>query len=151
MIRVINVKEYQGGLKEGICYIHGKWGNDQNYSFYEDAVRNASTGKALPQFYLMLKSGIIIGCSALLTNDYISRQDLFPWVGCLFVEEKERGKAYGKRLLDYALNQGGLAGFSKAFLTTDLDGYYEKYGWIRMEDGIDLFTCRPSRIYYHEI
>lgn len=30
---------------------------------------------------------------------------------------------------------------------TDHDGYYEKYGWQRIEDGIDLFTGQASRIY----
>ncbi len=114
------------------------------------AVRNASTKNDLPQFYIMLIGRKIIGCALLLTNDIISRQDLYHRVGCLFVEEAERGRAYGRRLLDHALLQAGQAGFPKAYLTTDHDGYYEKYGWIRMDDGIDLFSVKPSRIYYHE-
>lgn len=149
MIKIINVKDFDGDLDEGVRYIHDKWGNDRNYHFYENAIRHASAGNDLPQFYLMIKSGRIIGCAALLTNDYISRQDLIPWVGCLFVEKNERGKEYGKRLLKHALRKARQAGFSKAYLTTDHDGYYEKYGWIRMDDGIDLFSCQPSRIYYH--
>lgn len=27
MLKVINVKEYEGGLDRAISYIHGKWGN----------------------------------------------------------------------------------------------------------------------------
>ncbi|HDT12329.1 MAG TPA: GNAT family N-acetyltransferase [Candidatus Marinimicrobia bacterium] len=150
MIKILNVKEYKDSLDEGIRYIHGKWGNNRNYTFYEDAIRNASSGNKLPQFYLMLKSGRIIGCAALLTNDYISRQDLYPWVGCLFVEKNERGNEYGKHLLEHAIQKARLAGFPRAYLTTDHDSYYEKYGWIRIEDGIDLFSSQPSRIYYHE-
>ncbi|RKY51082.1 MAG: hypothetical protein DRP86_02440 [Candidatus Neomarinimicrobiota bacterium] len=36
-------------------------------------------------------------------------------------------------------------------ITMDPDNYYEKYGWIRVENGIDLFSGKPSRIYYQEL
>lgn len=38
-------------------------------------------------------------------------------------------------------------GFPIVYLTTDHNGYYERYGWIRIEDGIDLISCKPTRIY----
>jgi N-acetylglutamate synthase-like GNAT family acetyltransferase len=152
MVDIINVKKDEKGLREGIRYIHGVWGNAGNYAFYEDAIRNASeTEMGLPQFYLLLDKGGIIGCAALLTNDFISRHDLYPWVGCLYVDEARRGKAYGRLLLEYAARCAKLAGFNRIYLTTDHDGYYEKYGWTRMEDGIDLFSGESSRIYFLEL
>ncbi|HAW70392.1 MAG TPA: GNAT family N-acetyltransferase, partial [Firmicutes bacterium] len=42
-------------------------------------------------------------------------------------------------------------GFSVIYLTTDHDGYYEKYGWQRIEDGVDLFSGQPSRIYAKQL
>lgn len=41
-------------------------------------------------------------------------------------------------------------GYGALYLTTDHDGYYEKYGWSRMEDGYNLFGER-SRIYWLEL
>jgi N-acetylglutamate synthase-like GNAT family acetyltransferase len=96
---------------------------------------------------VLLKNNEIIGCSALITNDFISRHDLYPWMACLFVEEKERGKEYGNLLMKFAEKEAKKIGFTDIYLTTDHDGYYEKYGWIRIEDGIDLFSCKPSRTY----
>jgi GNAT superfamily N-acetyltransferase len=152
MVEMINVKKYKNGLKAGIRYIHGVWGNAGNYAFYEDAIHNASENdKGLPQFYLLLHDDDIIGCAALIINDFISRHDLYPWVACLYVDEAYRGNQFGSLLLDHAVQCAGNAGFHKVYLTTDLDGYYEKYGWTRMEDGIDLFSGKPSRIYYKEL
>jgi hypothetical protein len=41
--------------------------------------------------------------------------------------------------------------FYKEYFTTNLDGYYEKYGWTRMEDGVDFFSGKPVKIYYKEL
>ena len=148
MIKIVDVKEYSGGLKAGIDYIHGCWGNDNNYAFYEDAIKNSSLpGKPLPQFFLMIKDDKIIGCSALIANDFISRHDLYPWMACLYVAKEERGHQYGNMLIEFAEKRAAAAGFEAIYLTTDHDGYYEKYGWQRIEDGIDLFTAQPTRIY----
>jgi N-acetylglutamate synthase-like GNAT family acetyltransferase len=87
---------------------------------------------------LLLKENDIVGCYALLTNDLISRQDLFPWLGCLFVEPSERGRELGKLLLEHGIREAKQFGFDRVYLTTDHDGYYEKYGWTRMEDGFDF-------------
>jgi N-acetylglutamate synthase-like GNAT family acetyltransferase len=88
-----------------------------------------------------------IGCAALITNDFISRHDLYPWLACLYVAPEERGQSLGNQLMEHAVQQARRAGFASVYLTTDHDGYYEKYGWNRIEDGIDLFTAQPSRIY----
>jgi N-acetylglutamate synthase-like GNAT family acetyltransferase len=150
MIRVVNAKEYSGGVKKCSEYIHSKWGNKDNYLFYHDLVLHSfESGKKIPQFYVLLKNEDIIGCYCLITNDLVSRQDLFPWFACLFIEEKERGNEYGKMLLEHGYSQALKAGFSKIYLTTSHDGYYEKYGWERMADGYYSDGIR-IRIYIRE-
>lgn len=147
MLEIINVKEYTKGIDKAIEYIHGVWGNEENFMFYKDAINHSYSKGKLPQFFVLLKDEKIIGCSALIINDFISRHDLYPWLACLFIDERERGNEYGNMLMKYAEEQAKKAGFSKLYLTTDLNGYYEKYGWNRIEDGIDLFTMKPTRIY----
>lgn len=147
MHKIINVQDYSGGLDTAVAYIHSKWGKPENYAFYYDAIEHSSEpGKPLPRFYLLLKESEIVGCYALLTNDLISRQDLYPWLGCLFIEESERGQQLGALLLNHGVNEAGKLGYKTVYLTTDHDGYYEKYGWQRMEDGYDFYG-NSSRIY----
>jgi len=148
MLEIVNLKEYSGGIDKAVSYIHWVWGSEQNYPFYKDAIYHSSLpGKALPHFFALLKDNEIIGCSALITNDFISRHDLYPWMACLFIEEKERGKQYGNLLMGHCEREAKKAGFPAIHLTTVHDGYYEKYGWTRIKDGIDLFNFKPSRIY----
>ncbi|WP_425449081.1 GNAT family N-acetyltransferase [Dethiothermospora halolimnae] len=147
MLEIKSVKDNGVNIKGAINYIHGAWGSEDSYKFYSDAIKHSSKdGKSLPQFYVMLKDNKIIGCAGLIVNDFISRHDLYPWLACLFVEEEERGKNYGKLLLEYGEKQAKKAGFENVYLTTTHDGYYEKYGWERIEDGYDP-GGEASRIY----
>jgi len=173
-IRIINVWDDPGGIDEGIIYIHGIWGRKENYEFYRDAILHSCRNQSshfpgqnqqdnpthpkpegllklgLPRFYLLLDQEEIIGCYALLTNDLISRQDLYPWLGCLYVDEKHRGRQLGSKLLAHGCQEARRLGFPKIYLTTDHDGYYERYSWIRMEDGFNLFG-EQGRIYFHTL
>lgn len=84
----------------------------------------------IPRFYVALEDDEIIGTYALLRNDLNSRQDLCPWLACLFVEDNYRGREIGSKLLQHGLQEAAKKGFDKLYLSSDLDGYYEKYGWI---------------------
>lgn len=150
MIEIVNVREYSGGLDEAVKYIHSKWGNDENYDFYFDAIQHSSEpGKPLPRFFLLLKGGKITGCYGLVTNDFVSRHDLFPWFACLYVEEEHRGQELGKLMMEHAAKEAKKSGFSSMYLVTDHEGYYEKYGWRRIEDGYDPKGVK-TRIYEME-
>ena len=147
MVEIIAVQDYSKGIRKAAEYIHSKWGSKSNYNYFLDAIRHVSPdGSGLPQFFLLMRGEAVIGCAGLIVNDFISRHDLYPWVSSLFVEEEERGHGYGNMLLEHALICAKKAGFEQAYLTTDHDGYYEKYGWKRMEDGYDL-SDGMSRIY----
>ncbi|HPX67499.1 MAG TPA: GNAT family N-acetyltransferase [Candidatus Syntrophosphaera sp.] len=151
MMEIINVRDHRSGPESAARYIHGIWGRPQNLAFYLDAVLHSSlSGNALPSFYLMLDGERVAGCCALLTNDLISRQDLWPWLACLYVEPDYRGRALGATLLEHGAREAKRMGYGALYLTTDHDGYYEKYGWSRMEDGYNLFGER-SRIYWLEL
>lgn len=148
METIINVREYKPGIEAAARYFHSQWGRPENFAFYLDSIANSSPDPlSLPRFYLMLEQGLVIGCYALLTNDLISRQDLLPWLACLYVEPGCRGRELGSRLLAHGVDEARRMGHSRVYLTTDHDGYYEKYGWTRMEEGYNLFGER-GRIYF---
>lgn len=144
---IIPVNEHPDGIEKGISYIHSKWGGESNFAFYDDAIRHSFLpGKTLPKFFLMIDNSRIIGSVGLITNDLISRHDLLPWLCCLFVEENERGHHHGRELINHAVSVAMEDGFDCVYLTTHLAGYYENYGWIRIEDGFS-FDGSVTRIY----
>lgn len=152
MEQIVNVWDYEPGIEAAARFIHGIWGRQENFNFYLDAISHAtnSATPALPRFYLLLHENAMIGCSALLTNDLVSRQDLMPWLACLYVAPEFRGRALGARLLAHGIEEARLLGFRSVYLFTDHAGYYEKYGWQRRDDGYNLFGER-SRIYCHPV
>ncbi|SUP35874.1 acetyltransferase [Vibrio owensii] len=138
MYQVLNVNEYPQGVEVCIKYIHTKWGSEDNYAYFENAILHSSKKEdAIPQFYVLVTEGEIAGCFGLIINDFVSRHDLYPWLSSLFIEPQHRGKRLSELLFNHALNAAKSMGFQSLYLTTDHDGLYEKFGWDRIEDAYD--------------
>ncbi|MFC5602236.1 GNAT family N-acetyltransferase [Sporosarcina koreensis] len=144
---VFSIHEREEIFAEAVQTFWGQWGNESNYRFYEDCMKHSSvTAEGVPSFYIAVEGSEIIGTYAILRNDLVSRQDLSPWLACLYVDPKFRGQAIGSQLLDHAIAEAGRKGFEKLYLTTDHVGYYEKYGWSKIAECFDLFG-NPSSVY----
>lgn len=137
-IELINKKNKL--LEKGIEYFWKQWGSESNFDFYKDCIENSiSNDKYLPKFYLMVDKDKIIGSYALLTNDLISRQDLFPWFACLFVDENYRNQGLANELIKHSINESQKRGFNTLYLSTELDDFYENKGWKYYSKGYTVF------------
>jgi len=132
--KIIRMHDHPGGLDEAIAYYHSKWGRENNYVFIEDAIKN-SNYEDLPQFFVLLKQGKIVGCCGLIINDFISRHDLTPWLCGVFVEESERKQGLAGKLLDFAVHEAKRVGYKTVYLSTDHTSFYERYNWKYIGDG----------------
>lgn len=144
---IFELSEKPDKLEEAIEYFWKCWGNDSNLNFYDDCIRNSLNEEIkIPKFYIGLESDEIVGSYALISNDLISRQDLFPWFACLYVNKTHRKKGYAEMLLKHALTQSKLKGFDNLYLSTDLENFYEKRGWTEYGKGFN-FTGDEFKIY----
>lgn len=127
-MNIISIKKQPEYASIAIKYFQEKWASKDSLKVYEDCINNCITSNSpLPQWYLLLNNDEIVGCAGLITNDFISRMDLYPWMCALYVEEKYRGNSYGSILLDEAKKDALDAGFARLYLCTDHIGYYEHY------------------------
>ena len=79
-MHVISVSSNPEFVTQAISYFQGKWASPESLKVYEDCILHSlNTKSPLPQWYLLLKEDKIIGCAGLITNDFISRMDLYPW------------------------------------------------------------------------
>lgn len=150
-MNIISIKKQPEYASIAIKYFQEKWANKDSLKVYEDCINNCITSNSpLPQWYLLLNNDEIVGCAGLITNDFISRMDLYPWVCALYIEEKYRGNSYGSILLSEAKKDALNAGFKRLYLCTDHIGYYEHYDFNYIGRGYHPWG-EESRIYASDL
>lgn len=146
-MKVISVRENPEYLEEVIKYFQDKWASEASMMVYEDCIKNSiNSTMPLPQWYLLRDNEKNIGCAGLITNDFISRMDLYPWICALYIEESYRSRALGSKLIEKAKEDARINGFKSIYLCTDHIGYYEKYDFEYIGDGYHPWG-EKSRIY----
>ncbi|MDX8342290.1 GNAT family N-acetyltransferase [Rossellomorea sp. YZS02] len=149
-MKIVELHKETSLFDEAVKAFWEQWGSEDNFRFYEDCMyHSCRTEEDLPRFYTALQRDKIIGTYALLRNDLNSRQDLYPWLACLYVDPDHRGDGLGSELLDHALKEVGKKGYDRLYLTTDLEGYYEKYGWTHSTDAVGL-SGESIKVYVNE-
>ncbi len=84
---------------------------------------------AVPQWYLALEDGQIIGGLGVIENDFHDRKDLAPNVCAVYTEEAQRERGVAGALLDTVCADMRERGISTLYLVTDHTAFYERYGW----------------------
>ena len=149
-MNIISIRENPDYKDIAIKYFQQSWKSVLPI-IYEDCITHCIKARnSLPQWYLLEKNSEIIGCAGLITNDFISRGDLYPWVCAIFIDAKYRGNAYGSLLIEKAKTDTKRAGFEHLYLCTSHIGYYEKYNFEYIGQGYHPWG-EESRIYELEI
>ena len=143
-LKILSLRKHPELLEKFIAYFVSHWNNE---AVYRDCMTAClQTASPLPQWYLLMDGETIVGGCGLIVNDFNARQDLWPWLCALYIEEEYRGHAYGAMLLAHAGCEASALGFSALYLVTDHVGYYEKYGFDFIGMTADPFGG-TSRIY----
>ncbi len=145
-MKIVSVRENPVWKNRAITYFQKSW-NTVLPVIYEDCISHCiHSGNPLPQWYLLVKDDEIAGCAGLITNDFISRMDLYPWFCALYIEEKFRGNGYSALLIEKAKDDARKGGFPNLYLSTDHTGFYEKHGFRYIGQGYHPWG-EESRIY----
>lgn len=127
---ILSLRENPHLLESCIAFFIKHWADENTIKMYEDGISCAlKSDNFFPQWYMGIKEDKIIACCGLITNDFISRMDLYPWLCALFVEEEYRLNHYAKMLVQKAKLECKNAGFKKLYLCSDLEDFYEKLGF----------------------
>ena len=130
-------------------WFHEKWGIPEEA--YLESMEECLAGKsAVPEWYVALGGGRIIGGLGVIENDFHNRPDLAPNVCAVFVESEFRGKGIAGALLNFVCTDMKTRGIDTLYLLTDHDSFYERYDWEYLcparGDGEDT----DSRMYIHK-
>ncbi len=129
-------------------WFHAKW--SVPLEAYVESMDECLRGNAaVPQWYVAVDNGRIIGGMGVIENDFHARKDLAPNVCAVYTEEDRRNEGIAGRLLGYVCDDMKAKGIDTLYLITDHVGFYERYGW----EYLCMTECdgeeAQSRVYVH--
>ena len=103
----------------------------------EACIQNAN---AVPQWYVVLSEGRMVGGIGVIENDFHDRKDLSPNLCALFVEEAWRNQGIAGKLLQFVCDDMEEWNIHTLYLLTEHTSFYERYDWeficmAKSEDG----------------
>lgn len=147
-MQIILLREHDCLAKTAAAWFHEKWGIPIS-AYAKSMAECRSEGKAVPQWYLAMEDGAIVGGLGVIENDFHDRKDLRPNVCAVYVEPSYRCRGIAGALLDFVCRDMSAMGIRTLYLITDHTGFYERYGWeflcMVQGDGEDHRT----RMYVH--
>lgn len=149
-IQIKSVRDNPDEWKTFAGYIASRWTDEDGKRLYDDCISHAvNAAICLPEWWVAFEGKTPVGCVGLITNDFISRMDLMPWLCALYVEEGKRGNGIAGRLIACVKEYARKNGFSHIYLATDHTGFYERYGGKYIGEGVHPWG-ETSRIYQME-
>jgi Acetyltransferase (GNAT) family. len=121
--------------------------------FLAELIKTRKLTEALgenPRILFLLDKNQIVSFATLTHQDAIRDEALYPWIGFVYTDKRYRGHRYSQKVIDHAISMARSEGHRKVYLATDKTGLYEKYGFIYMENRLDVWG-EDSRIYCYEI
>lgn len=83
---------------------------------------------------MLLDGEDIFGFCTLMKTDYYPENRYSPWISTVFVDERKRGARLSEKLIEAAAQYAKEIGFSKAYIPSGMKGFYEKYGFDKIDE-----------------
>lgn len=146
---IVNLIDMPEIKERAAQWFHEKWGIPRE-AYLESMEENLSGKSAVPQWYLAIEDGRIIGGMGVIENDFHDRKDLAPNVCAVYTEADRRGRGVAGAVLNYVAEDMKARGIDTLYLITDHTSFYERYGWefLCMVQGDG--ESEPSRMYIHK-
>ena len=123
------------------------FGSDNSRDFFASVIDSSLHGADLPLTFVALDGDRPVGTVGLWRCDLISRQDLFPWLAALYVDESYRGQGLSEQLQQAVIDCCHQRGDANLYLYSACADYYERFGWQYMGDALD-YPATAVRLYH---
>jgi predicted N-acetyltransferase YhbS len=118
-------------------WIWQAFGDGLPRAFFQSIVDHSQTPDALPLTFIAADGDNLLGTVGLWRCDLISRQDLYPWLAALYVDEAARGQGLAGQLQRHVIAYAAQAGFTELHLWSACRDFYERYGWQYIGDALE--------------
>ena len=129
--RIVSIADVPQTLPAIVEWERGEWGDE-----WTAIVAGSTTRDQVPTIFVALDGATPIGCAMLIEYDMMSRKDLSPWVGGIFVRPEFRQQGVASALMQHALAKAGALGIKTWWLyTASSRALYARLGWQFVEMG----------------
>lgn len=127
-MRIIRIDELPEIKEQATAWFSEKWkGHEEGYF---NSINDSLNDKVqFPKWYVVLKNNQIIAGAGVISNEPQIQRVKFPHVCAVYVEEAYRGMRIAGNLLEYICIDMEFNGVETLYLTTEMSGFYEQYGW----------------------
>lgn len=84
--------------------------------------------------FAAVSEGKIVGFCTFLKTDYYPENRYSPWISSIFVDEAYHGNRISEKMIDRVILYAGEQGFQKVYIPSDMIGFYEKYGFRKIDE-----------------
>ena len=144
-MEILMIREHPELAERAAQWYHSKWGIPQDA--YEESISDClKREKSVPQWYLAMENGEIVGGLGVIENDFHERKDLAPNICAVHTEEAHRCKGIAGKMLNFVCEDMSSFGIDTLYLLTAHTSFYERYGWeflcMVREEGKEEETAR---------
>ncbi|AMH19939.1 GNAT family acetyltransferase [Hafnia paralvei ATCC 29927] len=150
MIRILPLFEVPEHSELITDWLFQAFGSENSRDFFASIVNSSLRPEGLPVTFVALLDDKPVGTVGLWRCDLISRQDLYPWLAALYIDESQRGCGLGAQLQHHVEAFSRRTGFRELYLYATFANYYERFGWQYIGDGLD-YPDQPVRLYRKDI
>ena len=126
-MEILKLREHGELAVKVASWFHSKW--HIPVEEYTKSIQECLSGGCVPQWYVAVENGQIIGGIGVIENDFHDRKDITPNVCAVYVEENCRCQGIAGKLLELVCEDMRSFGLTALSLVTDHTEFYERYGW----------------------
>lgn len=131
-------------------WLTNAFGAENSRAFFASILRASLSEADFPLTWVALDGERVAGTVGLWRCDLISRQDLFPWLAALYVDEGYRGEGLSGQLQQTVIAECRLRGYPTLYLYAECADYYERFGWRYRGEALD-YPDKTVRLYYRDL
>lgn len=138
-MKIYFLDEHPDFIPQVAAWCHEEWRDFYGEQTVEDvqAYFAANTVRdRIPISYVAVEEGRLCGTVTLDVQDIDLQayKDCSPWLVCVYVEKKQRGRGLGRQLIHHAVNEALRLKISSLYLWTEnLEPLYQKLDWRLLE------------------
>jgi N-acetylglutamate synthase-like GNAT family acetyltransferase len=137
-IKIEHLGEHRGAIPEISEWLHAEWGHlmpDVSPSKVAEIFENRCTPHQMPETFVALQDGEIVGTASLVDHDMSTHMDLTPWLAAVYIKAECRGLGIGSQLVQALMDEVKNLGLARFYLfTPDRASFYARLGWQVLEE-----------------